>query len=191
MLVYELTGAHRGEEDVRRCGIVAMFSVEPKTVSTWRLRYPDFPEPNVVIGDMAGWDPDRAEEIRVWASRGAGRARAGSAAPNLRLQVHAPDDFAWVPIAFPGVEYDHDGRLADGMQTKAAAHLVDAIRSQGLEIAFEDPAANVIDVYSLRRGQVHPPEACCSWRRAPLYMNPKATAVGGGLFDANEIVSVG
>jgi hypothetical protein len=134
-------------------GIAAMFGVEPKTVSMWRLRYPDFPEPDVVIGDMAGWDPDRAEEIRVWASRRPGRGRRTAPAEHVqealrRIYVYRfmrPDDFAWAAIAFPGVEYDHDGRLADGMQTKAAAHLVDAIRSQGIEIAFEDPATNVID----------------------------------------------
>jgi hypothetical protein len=31
------------------------------------------------------------------------------------------------------------------MQTKAAAHLVNVIRDQGLEITFEDPATNVTD----------------------------------------------
>ena len=56
--------------------IAAMFSVEPKTVSMWRLRYPEFPEPDVVVGGMAGWDPDRAEEIRVWESRAPDRAGA-------------------------------------------------------------------------------------------------------------------
>jgi hypothetical protein len=43
--------------------IAAMFDVEPKTVSMWRLRDPDFPEPDVSIGDMVGWDPERADEI--------------------------------------------------------------------------------------------------------------------------------
>jgi hypothetical protein len=133
--------------------IAAMFGVEPKTVSMWRQRYPDFPEPDVVIGDMAGWDPDRAEEIRVWASRRPGRGRRTVSAEHVqetlrRIFVYRfmrPDDFAWAPIEFPGVEYDQDGRLADGMKIKAVAHLVDAFRSQGLEIAFEDPATNATD----------------------------------------------
>jgi hypothetical protein len=30
--------------------IAAMFDVEPKTVSMWRLRYAEFPEPDVVGG---------------------------------------------------------------------------------------------------------------------------------------------
>jgi hypothetical protein len=57
-----------------------------------------------------------------------------------------PDDFAMAPIDFPGVEYDADGRLIGRMQqAKAAAHLVDAIRGQGYEIAFEDPATDVTE----------------------------------------------
>jgi len=56
-----------------------------------------------------------------------------------------PDDFAWAPVDFPGVKYDQDGRLAEGMQAKAAAHLVDAIRGQGYELVFDDPATDVPD----------------------------------------------
>src|SRR5262249_7463513 len=131
--------------------IAAMFGVEPKTVSMWRLRYPDFPEPDAVIGEVAGWDPGRAEELRVWASRRPGRGRrTGSGAQvqeTLRrifgYRFMRPDDFAWAPVDFPGVRYDQDGRLAEGMQAKAAAHLVDAIRGQGYEIVFDDPAADV------------------------------------------------
>lgn len=131
--------------------IAAMFGVEPKTVSMWRLRYPDFPEPDVIIGDLAGWDPGRTEEIRAWASRRPGRGRRAAPADHVqevlrRIFVHKfmrPDDFAWAPIDFPGIKYDEDGRLADGMQAKAAAHLVDAIRGQGYEIVFYDPATDV------------------------------------------------
>ena len=46
--------------------IAAMCGVEAKTVSIWRLRYADFPEPDVTVGETAGWDPARAEEIRAW-----------------------------------------------------------------------------------------------------------------------------
>jgi hypothetical protein len=132
--------------------IAAMFGVEPKTVSMWRQRYPDFPEPDVVIGDMAaGWGPDREEEMRVWASRRPGRGRRTAPSEDVQEAVRRifvykfmrPNDFVWAPIKFPGVRYDQDGRLASGMQAKGAAHLVDAIRGQGLEIAFEDPATNV------------------------------------------------
>ena len=133
--------------------IAAMFSVEPKTVSMWRLRYPDFPEPDVSIGDLAGWDPSRTEELQVWASRRPGRGRRTVPAEHVqetlrRVFVYKfmrPDDFAWAPIDFPGVEYDRDGQLGGGMQAKAAAHLVGAIRGQGYEIAFEDPATDVTE----------------------------------------------
>ena len=54
-----------------------------------------------------------------------------------------PDDFAWAPIDFSGVAYDEDGLLVDGMQAKAAAHLVGALRGLGYEIVFEDPGADV------------------------------------------------
>jgi hypothetical protein len=133
--------------------IAALFGVEPKTVSMWRLRYPDFPEPDVSIGDAAGWDPGRAEEIRAWASRRPGRGRRAVPGEHVRetlrrvfvYQFMRPDDFAWAPINFPGAEYDKDGVLAQGMQAKAAAHLVGAIRGQGYEIIFEDPGTDVTE----------------------------------------------
>jgi hypothetical protein len=53
-----------------------------------------------------------------------------------------PDDFAWAPIAFPGVQYDGDGVLGDGMQARGTAHLISAIGQQGYELAFEDPATD-------------------------------------------------
>lgn len=129
-------------------GIAAMFGVEPKTVSMWRLRYPDFPEPDVLVGDLAGWDPTRADEIRAWTGRRPGRGRKAVPTEHLQevlrrvfvYQFMRPDDFAWAPIRFPGIEYDPDGILADGMRARATAHLVDALRDQGYELAFEDPA---------------------------------------------------
>jgi hypothetical protein len=130
--------------------IAVMFHVEPKTVSMWRLRYPDFPEPDVLVGGMAGWDPDRAEEIQVWESRRPGQGRRAMQAEHVQetlrrtfvFRFMRPDDFAWAPIDFPGIEYT-DGRLADGMQAMAAAHLIDALRDQGYEIVFPDPDTDV------------------------------------------------
>jgi hypothetical protein len=129
--------------------IAAMFDVAPKTVSMWRLRYPDFPEPDVMVGGMAGWDPDRAEELRVWESRRPGQGRRAMLAEHLQetlrrtfiFRFMRPDDFAWAPIDFPGVEYE-DGRLAEGMHAKAAAHLIGALRDQGYEIVFRDRATD-------------------------------------------------
>jgi hypothetical protein len=130
--------------------IAAMFDVEPKTVSMWRLRYPEFPEPDVVVGGMVGWDPDRAEEIRVWESRRPGRGRRSLLVEHIQetlrrtfvFRFMRPDDFAWAPIDFPGIEYE-DGRLADGMQAKAAEYLIGELRDQGYEIVFQDTATDV------------------------------------------------
>ena len=132
--------------------IAVMFDVEPKTVSMWRLRYPGFPEPDVVVGGMAGWDPERAEEIRVWASQRPGRGRRTLMAEHIQetlrrtfiFRFMRPDDYAWAPIDFPGIEYE-DGRLVDGMQVKAAEHLIGELRDQGYEIVFEDTATDVTE----------------------------------------------
>lgn len=129
--------------------IAAIFDVEPKTVSMWRLRYVDFPEPDVTVGGMAGWDPRRAEELRVWESRRPGQGRRAMLADNVQETLRRtfifrflrPDDLASAPIDFPGIAYD-DGRLADGMQVKAAEHLIEALREQGCAIVFRDPATD-------------------------------------------------
>ncbi len=127
--------------------IAAMVGVEPKTVSIWRLRYAGFPEPDVEVGETAGWDPRRAEEIRTWMSRRPGRGRKTVPTPHVqealrRVFVYRfmrPDDFAWAPIDFPGVQYDGDGVLGEGMQAKATTHLIEAIRQQGYDLVFGDP----------------------------------------------------
>lgn len=130
--------------------IAAMFGVEPKTVSMWRLRYPEFPEPDVMVGGMAGWNPERAEEIRVWESRRPGQGRRAMLAEHVQetlrrtfvFRFMRPDDFSSAPIDFPGIEYE-DGRLAEGMQAKAAVHLIGVLRDQGYEIVFQDPSTDV------------------------------------------------
>ncbi len=130
--------------------IAAMFGVEPKTVSIWRQRYADFPEPDIQVGETAGWDPGRAEEIHAWKRRRPGRGRdtvptAHTQEVLRRIFVYKfmrPDDFAWAPIDFPGVRYDDDGMLGDGMRAKGAAHLLDAIRQQGYDLVFDDPATD-------------------------------------------------
>jgi hypothetical protein len=114
--------------------IAGICGVEPKTVSIWRLRYADFPEPDVTVGETAGWDPGRTEEIRAWMGRRPGRGRKAPPAPYVqealrRVFVYSfmrPDDFAWAPIDFPGARYDDDGVLADGMQ--AWAHVDSTLR---------------------------------------------------------------
>ncbi|MFC6019922.1 hypothetical protein ACFP2T_27455 [Plantactinospora solaniradicis] len=129
--------------------IAVMFNVEPKTVSMWRLRYADFPEPDVTVGGMAGWDPGRAEELRVWESRRPGQGRRAMLTAHVQETVRRtfifrflrPDDLTSAPIDFPGIRYE-DGRLAEGMQAKAAEHLIGALRDQGCEIVFRDPATD-------------------------------------------------
>jgi hypothetical protein len=131
--------------------IASLFGVEPKTVSMWRQRYPDFPEADVTVGGVAGWDPRRAGEIQDWESRRPGQGRRAMPAEHVQETVRRtfvyrfmrPDDIASAPISFPGIRYE-DGRLADGMQAKAAAHLIEALRGQGYEIIFQDPATDVI-----------------------------------------------
>ncbi|GLZ78184.1 hypothetical protein Afil01_29910 [Actinorhabdospora filicis] len=132
--------------------IAAMFEVEPKTVSMWRLRYPGFPEPDVVIGNTAGWDPERAAEIRAWESRRPGQGRRAMMADHVQetlrrtfiFRFMRPDDFSSAPIDFPGVVYEN-GRLAEGMQTKAAEHLIEALHDGGCEIVFQDAGADVVE----------------------------------------------
>jgi hypothetical protein len=88
-----------------------------------------------------------AYQMRRWASGWPGRGRRAVPAEHVQEALRRvfvdkfmrPDDLAMAPIDFAGVEYDADGRLASGMQVKAAAHLVGAIRDQSYEIAFEDP----------------------------------------------------
>ncbi len=133
--------------------IAVLFNVEPKTVSMWRLRYADFPEPDVTVGGLAGWDPGRREELRAWESRRPGRGRRALLADHVQetlrrtfiFQFLRPDDLISAPIDFPGIEYE-DGRLADGMQAKAAEHLIGALRDQGCEIVFQEPATDAIQV---------------------------------------------
>ncbi|SNS98057.1 hypothetical protein SAMN05421812_102608 [Asanoa hainanensis] len=125
--------------------IAAMFGVEAKTVSMWRLRYAEFPEPDVIVGGMAGWDPDRAQELRVWESRRPGQGRRALMAEHVQevlrrtfvFQFMRPRDFASAPIDFPGVVYE-DGVLADGMEVKAAEHLIGVLHDQGYELVHTD-----------------------------------------------------
>jgi hypothetical protein len=125
--------------------IADLCGVEPKTVSMWRLRYSDFPEPDVTIGETAGWDCARSEEIRAWMDRRPGRGRKSMPVPHVQEALRRvfvynfmrPDDAAWAPINFPGIRYE-DGKLADGMQAKGTAHLIGAIRQIGYELAFTD-----------------------------------------------------
>jgi len=134
--------------------IAVMCSVEAKTVSIWRLRYADFPEPDVTVGETAGWDPARAMEIRAWMDRRPGRGRKTPPAPHVQEALRRvfvynfmrPDDFASAPIDFPGVRYDDDGMLSESMQAEATAHLIGAIRQQGYDLVFDDPATDPVPV---------------------------------------------
>ena len=132
-----------------------MLDVEPKTVSIWRQRYADFPEPDVRVHGTAGWDPRRIDEIRAWMARRPGRGRKPVSAEHMEevptehtqealrrifvFRFMRPDDFAWAPVSFPGVQYDEDGLLRDGMQAKATQHLLQVITDNGYALVFDDP----------------------------------------------------
>lgn len=139
--------------------IAAMFGVDAKTVSMWRHRYKgDFPEPDVTVGELAGWDPLREAELRAW-HEGLRPGQGRRPHPKQDVPEHIremvrrtfvykfmrPNDFAWAPIDFPGVKYEGD-RLAAGMKERAAAHLVGALRSQGYELVFEDAGTDSTEV---------------------------------------------
>jgi hypothetical protein len=131
--------------------IANIFGVEPKTVSMWRLRYTDFPEPDISVGDIAGWDPARVKEFQVWESGRPGRGRRAEPPTHVqetlrRVFVYKfmrPDDIAMAPIGVPGVSYDEYDGLSDGMKARATAHLIAAIRSDGYDILFADPTTDV------------------------------------------------
>src|ERR1700761_2537156 len=119
-MVYKL-GASLTKTMLGVSDIAAELEVEPKTVSIWRQRYTDSPEPDVQVGENAGWDPGRLEEIKTWMGRRPGRGRKTIPVQHVqeglrRVFVYRfmrPDDFAWAPIDFPGVQYDSDGVLGD------------------------------------------------------------------------------
>src|SRR5690242_15076403 len=103
-------GQHVVKDMLGVADIAAMFNVEPKTVSMWRQRYADFPEPDVTVGGTAGWGRERDEELRAWESRRPGQGRRAVPAEHVHEMLRRtfvyrfmrPDDFAWAPIDFPG-----------------------------------------------------------------------------------------
>lgn len=68
--------------------VAALLDVKPETISVYRARskpgktYAEhpFPEPDDTVGQSPVWFPERAEEIKRWASgrRGPGRFAKGS-----------------------------------------------------------------------------------------------------------------
>jgi hypothetical protein len=51
-----------------------------------------------------------------------------------------PEQPAWAPIWFPGIEYTGDGALTDNMKAKATEHLIEVLRQKGCVIRFSDEA---------------------------------------------------
>lgn len=46
--------------------IARHFGVSVSTVATWRQRYDDFPDPDVMAGVSPGWRAERIAEIERW-----------------------------------------------------------------------------------------------------------------------------
>lgn len=57
--------------------IAGWFNVDTRTVAKWRSRYSDFPAPDAIIGDVAGWLPNREAEIRAWEAARPGQGAGG------------------------------------------------------------------------------------------------------------------
>lgn len=62
--------------------IAEWFGVSPATVTKWRNRYNDFPAPDAEVGIdtatcVAGWLPEREQEIRDWEANRPGQGAGG------------------------------------------------------------------------------------------------------------------
>lgn len=60
-------------ERLDRAAVGAILGIDPRTVTTYRERYPDFPAPDGYIGRSPWWLAERAAEIRAWAESRPGR----------------------------------------------------------------------------------------------------------------------
>ncbi|MFB9926015.1 helix-turn-helix transcriptional regulator [Amycolatopsis halotolerans] len=61
--------------------IAEWFGVKAATVTQWRGRYTDFPEPDAMTGSVAGWLPERRAEIEAWEASRAGQGVGGGRPP--------------------------------------------------------------------------------------------------------------
>lgn len=58
--------------------LAAWFDVDTRTVAKWRERYAtSFPEPDALTGTVAGWLPEREDEIRTWEQSRPGQGAGG------------------------------------------------------------------------------------------------------------------
>lgn len=62
-----------------RRGLGTVFGVSAAAVAHWQDRHPDFPPPDIVLGDreLPGWHPDRIPEIRDWHHNRPGQGAPG------------------------------------------------------------------------------------------------------------------
>lgn len=55
----------------------ALFGVSASAVSNWRKRFDDCPEPDVMVGAVAGWSPESESEWRRWHAARPGQGVGG------------------------------------------------------------------------------------------------------------------
>lgn len=66
-----------------RAAVAAVFGVTATAVAHWQTRHPDFPPPDILLGDrrLPGWRPDRIAEIRDWHHNRPGQGAPGKPKP--------------------------------------------------------------------------------------------------------------
>ena len=65
-------GRYLSQADIAR-----ELGVARHTVTVWRARYADFPEPDVLVGGAPGWLAGRRGEIRAWLESRPGQGAGG------------------------------------------------------------------------------------------------------------------
>jgi hypothetical protein len=69
-------------------GIAEALGVSRHAVHKWRSRYPadsthPFPEPDVELDGVPGWEPDRLSEVREWRAGMPGQGAGGGRPPTV------------------------------------------------------------------------------------------------------------
>jgi hypothetical protein len=65
------------DEYLSQTDLARELDVARATVAVWRGRYPDFPKPDVMVGDVPGWRKERLTEIRAWLTTRPGQGAGG------------------------------------------------------------------------------------------------------------------
>jgi hypothetical protein len=76
-----------------RAAVGAVFGVTARAVAQWQDRHPDFPAPDVLLGDreLPGWHPDRLDEIKAWHKDRPGQGAPGRPKPGAGRRKAQPE----------------------------------------------------------------------------------------------------